>query len=123
MRLPRKIYNELAAESKKALPAECCGFLAGKNELVSHCFPLINVAKQGEYEADSKSVIVVEGKIRMLGLEMLAVYHSHPYSAAVPSRGDLRYGFPKGIIISLQKNEPEIRAWNNATEIELIIED
>ena len=48
------------------------------------------------------------------GLEALAVYHSHPTAAPVPSRKDLERNYWPGVvnlIISLQAAEPEVRAW------------
>jgi proteasome lid subunit RPN8/RPN11 len=48
-----------------------------------------------------------------LGLEILAVYHSHPTSEAVPSRKDLERSYStevQNLIISL-KNDPVVRAW------------
>ena len=53
--------------------------------------------------------------MRAGGLELLAVYHSHPTSAPVPSARDLAgntYGESVvHLIIGLAGAEPEVRAW------------
>ncbi len=52
--------------------------------------------------------------MRVRGLEMLAVYHSHPTSRPVPSRTDLeRHGMDDVMcmIVSLAATPPEVRAW------------
>ncbi len=52
--------------------------------------------------------------MRARGLEMLAVYHSHPTSRAVPSRTDLeRHGMDNVmcLIVSPPATPPEVRAW------------
>ena len=48
------------------------------------------------------------------GINVLAIYHSHPRWAAVPSKTDLRenhYGEVPRIIVSLLGPTPEVRAW------------
>jgi proteasome lid subunit RPN8/RPN11 len=52
--------------------------------------------------------------MRRLGIEILAIYHSHPTSEPVPSRTDLaRNYYEEAIhfIISLQSENQPIRAW------------
>ena len=53
--------------------------------------------------------------MRESGLELLAVYHSHPDSEPVPSRRDVEentYGETVvHLIIGLTGREPELRAW------------
>jgi proteasome lid subunit RPN8/RPN11 len=52
--------------------------------------------------------------MRGLGLEIVAVYHSHPTSAVVPSRTDLERNYSSDVmnfIISLQNGRPHLRGW------------
>ncbi len=52
--------------------------------------------------------------LRGRGAEILAIYHSHPRWAAVPSATDLRenhYGPVPRIIVSLLGPSPEVRVW------------
>jgi len=53
-------------------------------------------------------------ELRRTGLDVVAVYHSHPTSPAVPSRTDLAnnyWGEVVNLIISLQNAQPEVRGW------------
>jgi proteasome lid subunit RPN8/RPN11 len=69
--------------------------------------------------------------MRQHGLEMLAVYHSHPTSAPVPSRKDLErnyYGeLVVHLIVSLMTDPPTVRGWwltaDNYREAEWVIAD
>ena len=48
------------------------------------------------------------------GAEILAIYHSHPRWAAIPSQTDLRenhYGEVPRIIVSLLEEKPVVRVW------------
>ncbi len=52
--------------------------------------------------------------MRRLGIELLAIYHSHPTSAPVPSKTDLARAFwPDAVylIVSLAAEEPVVRGW------------
>jgi len=52
--------------------------------------------------------------MRGLGLEIVAIYHSHPTSAPVPSRTDLERNYSPDVmnfIISLQDGAPQVRGW------------
>jgi proteasome lid subunit RPN8/RPN11 len=48
------------------------------------------------------------------GLEILAVYHSHPTSAPVPSKTDRERNFSEDVlnlIVGLATDPPTVRAW------------
>jgi proteasome lid subunit RPN8/RPN11 len=52
--------------------------------------------------------------IRRSGLDILAVYHSHPISDPIPSQTDLAYNYSPQVInfiISLKGEPPVLRGW------------
>jgi proteasome lid subunit RPN8/RPN11 len=52
--------------------------------------------------------------MRRQGIDILAIYHSHPTSAPVPSRTDMERNYSPDVvnlIISLKNKAPETRAW------------
>lgn len=116
-------YDRLLAHARTALPNECCGLLAGSLEetpggpvgLVRWWHALGNVlASPTEFESEPKSMFRAERDIQTRGLQVLAVYHSHPTSAPVPSKKDLARNYSQevmNLILSLQGNQPELRAW------------
>jgi proteasome lid subunit RPN8/RPN11 len=118
----------MISQAYSELPNECCGFLAGNihaPSLTTHGslpvgrverrFPLANSAENPKkYEASSKSLIEAHVEMRRQGIHELAIYHSHPTSAPVPSRTDLERNYYPSvvhIIISLKDGEPQTRGW------------
>jgi proteasome lid subunit RPN8/RPN11 len=127
--VPRAIYDQMIAQARSELPNECCGLLGGAIHhspptphasllpvgRVERHFPLVNsAASPTEYLSDPRSMFEAVRDMRRLGIDILAVYHSHPISAPVPSRTDLERSYSPevvNLIISLKDGEPLIRAW------------
>jgi proteasome lid subunit RPN8/RPN11 len=110
----------MLAQAVAEAPAECCGLLAGPPDLggvwrVTARYPLVNaVASATEYESEPRSMFDAMRQMRRAGLEVLAVYHSHPTSPPVPSRTDLVRNYSErvvNLIISLQTDPPDVRGW------------
>jgi proteasome lid subunit RPN8/RPN11 len=115
----------MVQQARAELPNECCGVLAGRlvpdsqggppqGEIMA-CFPLVNAAASPcAYESDPRSMFAAVRSMRERGLEILAVYHSHPSAAPLPSRTDLARNFSPevvNLIIGLSSRDPEIRGW------------
>jgi proteasome lid subunit RPN8/RPN11 len=120
--LPRSVSDELIALARKEQPNECCGLLAGVLEEHSHIgrvernYPLVNAqASPVRYEADSHELLRVYRDIDERHLELLAVYHSHPTSQAIPSATDHSlWGHGPEVmclIVSLVDDPPSMRGW------------
>lgn len=127
VQLPRPLYDAMLAQAVAELPNECCGLLAGRktenaSDAAEPCrgqvlrrYPLVNAAASPvEYLSDAQSMFDAVRDMRRLGLEILAVYHSHPTSDPVPSRTDLERHFSPEVvhfIISLKPGQTQVRAW------------
>lgn len=113
--IPPEIVQAMVDHCRREAPLECCGLLGGKPPAVTSIHPLRNVeASPTRYLADPRDVIDAVVTLRGLGSEIVAIYHSHPEWAAVPSRVDLEtnyYGELPRIIVSLLGSEPDVRAW------------
>src|SRR4051795_2040514 len=109
--LPASIHDAMVAHCIREAPLECCGILGGFPPLVSSFHPLRNSsASETRYDADPRDLIEAVQSLRVRGAEILAIYHSHPRWAAIPSQTDLRenyYGEVPRIIVSLLNSEPE----------------
>lgn len=115
--LPESIGNQIIAHAQAEWPNECCGFLAGANGVITHCFPLVNAAAQPRtrFESSPESTFAATRKLRQLGVHVVAVYHSHIDSPAIPSATDRRWNYAPGVvnlIASLAADPPVLRAWN-----------
>jgi proteasome lid subunit RPN8/RPN11 len=126
--VPRALHDAMIAQARVESPNECCGLLAGVRELpgegdvrnapvgrVVERYPLPNqLASPIEFESDARATFEADRDMRRRGLEVLAVYHSHPTTAAVPSRTDLARNYSPhvvNLIISLLTDPPSVRGW------------
>jgi [CysO sulfur-carrier protein]-S-L-cysteine hydrolase len=127
--VPRNLLEALIAQALAEQPLECCGLLAGVREeaktgekpgeavgRVVRRYPLVNAAASPrEFLSDSRTLFDAYKDMRLHGLDVLAVYHSHPASAPVPSRTDLeRNGMGDAVvclIVSLASTPPLVRGW------------
>jgi len=133
LEVPADIVEEILVQARAELPDECCGLLAGHlpksaaepaGEPVARAvrrYPLTNAAKSPtEYLSDPASLFAAYREMHQLGLEILAIYHSHPTAPPVPSRRDIErnnYGADVvHLIVSLEGAEPVIMAWRLAAE-------
>ena len=119
--LPAQIRNEMFSHAQAELPNECCGQLAGQvrpdgvAEVVKR-YPLINTAASPiRFRSDGKDLFDASRDMRERGIELLAIYHSHPSSDPIPSATDLKenyYGLHVvNFIISLKGGTPVMRGW------------
>jgi proteasome lid subunit RPN8/RPN11 len=115
LEIPRDIHDAMVAHCRRDAPLECCGILGGIAPRVSSFHALRNAsASEVRYDADPRDLINTIVALRQRGAEILAIYHSHPRWAAIPSQTDLRenhYGDVPRIIVSLLGDIPDVRVW------------
>ena len=113
LRIPRAIYDAMLAHARADLPNECCGFLAGIDGVATHRFPLPNaLASPTAYAVDPRELLTVHRAMRELGIVEVALYHSHPASAPIPSDSDLsQNGYGDTIPHLIVGPGDELRAW------------
>jgi proteasome lid subunit RPN8/RPN11 len=121
LQLPETIHAALLAQAEAEQPLECCGLLAGLRtpeglgQVVQH-YPLANAAASPVlYEAEPHALLAAHRDMRRRNLELLATYHSHPASPAVPSQTDHRVWFHGEevvcVIVTLTTCPPALRGW------------
>src|SRR5687768_15054677 len=101
--VPRTVYDDMLAQALAEQPDECCGLLAGVVEAgegrVVARYPLVNELKSPtEYNAEPRGLFQAHRDMRERGLEVLAVYHSHPTSPPVPSRRDRERNYSEDVV-------------------------
>lgn len=118
--IPRPILDAMNRHCLDDAPLECCGILGGNGRLVASFYPLRNeLASETTYRADGSDLIAAVVALRSSEQEIVALYHSHPAWAPIPSKTDLRdnhYGDVPRIIVSLLGPQPEVRAWRLAAD-------
>ena len=107
---------------------ECCGLLAGADDVIIECFPARNaLASATAYEIAPEELFGLFHRIRAGGLEHLGVYHSHPSTENFPSPRDIELAFyPDAayLILSPRPDAPRpVRAFriagNEVEELEI----
>ncbi|WP_193771044.1 Mov34/MPN/PAD-1 family protein [Candidatus Magnetaquicoccus inordinatus] len=87
--IPRPLLNRILDHARRSLPAECVGLLSGQGKTASAWHPLPNQSQDGRrFYADESALIQVLRQLRETGEDLVAIYHSHPDSEAVPSLTD-----------------------------------
>src|SRR5262245_4648195 len=108
------------AQARAELPNECCGLLAGTVNPdgvaeVTRRYPLTNAgASPVEYVSDAREMFDAERDMRQRGIHVLAVYHSHPTTDALPSKTDRERNYSSqvvNLIVSLKGDAPTLRGW------------
>ena len=95
------VLEALAEHAKDGRPLEVCGVLFGAYDdegvaKVDGCAALANVSStpEHEYRMDPDQQAQVWDRVRAMGLEVLAVWHTHPAGPIGPSETDLEYMQP-----------------------------
>ena len=106
LEIPTKIFQQMVAQAKALVPIEDCGILAGSNGKVEKLYKMTNTDNSStHFMMDPKEQFATVKDIRSAGLEMLAIYHSHPETPARPSAVDIRLALTPNVIyviVSLQ---------------------
>jgi proteasome lid subunit RPN8/RPN11 len=130
LKIPNNIFEQMLAQARTQAPLEACGILAGADGQVERLYKMTNADKSSDHfmMAPEEQFKVVKD-IRSTGLEMLAIYHSHPETPARPSAEDIRLALTPNtihVILSLQNTEPVIKGFliedENVTEVPVEIE-
>jgi proteasome lid subunit RPN8/RPN11 len=122
--VPRVLFEAMIAHARAALPNECCGLLAGHSPTEGGPGRVVRALARyalenelqspTEYRSEPRSMFEAMRDMRRQDIDVLAVYHSHPASAPVPSKKDLAQNYSEGVInliVSLAGPVPEVRAW------------
>jgi proteasome lid subunit RPN8/RPN11 len=71
-------------------PLEACGLLGGKNGVVEIVLPVKNAAESRvRFQMEPKAQLRAIEQIESEGLEVIAIFHSHPKGPSVPSPIDI----------------------------------
>jgi len=131
MRIPKDIIKAILAQGEQESPNEACGYLTGTAGDVKKATPLTNVDRSPEhFSLDPREQFAALRQARAEGLEILAVYHTHPATPARPSAEDIRLAYDPAIvyvIVSLVPGRREANAFRicqgTVTNETLIIEE
>jgi len=121
--IPQHIFDEMIAHCRAGYPNEACGILAGNGREVARLYRMKNAdASPVSYLMDSQEQFRAMKSMREEKLSIVALFHSHPDSAAYPSAKDVQLAFYEDsayVIVSLTGGVPSAKAFfirNGAVE-------
>lgn len=133
--LPPGVADELMNHARAELPNEACGFVSGSlaSGHATAFYPAGNThASPLRYDVHPEDLVRIIFAIEDASEELVAIFHSHTRSAAVPSASDLRAAtFPGAFHLLASLADPDappasaLRAWrisgDQAAEVPLTI--
>ncbi len=115
IRITQDVADDMIEHSRKDTPIEACGYLAGKNGIITKSFRMTNIDNSPEHFSFSpEEQFDVVRKARSEGLEIMANYHSHPVTPARPSQEDINLAYDPDIsylIVSLAGDKEDIKSF------------
>lgn len=116
LNVPRAEYEMMLDQLQDAYPLEACGIMAGSEGDVSRLYPVDNHLRSPvAFEMDPAQQLEAMLHLEDNGLQMVAIYHSHPNGPQTPSPTDVvKAYYPECayVIVSLADREnPVARAF------------
>jgi proteasome lid subunit RPN8/RPN11 len=120
MRVPETIFKKMVDHALREAPLECCGMLVGKGKTVHRIYEMRNADRSRvSYFMAPEEQLEVFMEIERDGLDLVAIYHSHPHTIPFPSEKDVRLAFSPDvayIIISLKDGETSVKGFRMGKE-------
>jgi proteasome lid subunit RPN8/RPN11 len=110
MKIAKQIVDRILAHARDAYPNESCGILAGRDSVPSHIYPVKNTDPDPRirYLMDTREQFWIFKNMRHNGLQLVAIYHSHPHTDAYPSPTDVKLAYyPDAYYILTSLQEPQ----------------
>lgn len=112
LKINEDVVEQIKKIAQSRLPNEACGYLAGKNKIITRCYELTNTDHSPEhFSFDPNEQFETIKVARSEGLEIIANFHSHPETLARPSTEDIKLAFDPNIfygIISFKNDVGEL---------------
>ena len=121
LRIPPTVAEEMLAHARSEVPNEACGILSGS--LSDGAASAYHPARNAEhspyvYTVDPEDLVRIVFGIEDAGEDLVAIFHSHTHTPAVPSATDRRQAqYPDAFYVLATLSDPEadasaaLRAW------------
>lgn len=114
--IPKNLFAAMIRQLQEDYPLEGCGLLAGREGAVTRHYAIDNHLRSPvAYEMEPVQQLQALLDLEQAGLQLLAIYHSHPGGPQTPSQSDIAKAYYPGVahlIISLQDyRQPVTRAF------------
>lgn len=127
LRVSKAVLERTLAHLEAELPNEGVGLWAGRGNRVSQVIPLPNVHPEPRvaYQAEPAALIKAIQELEEGGLELLAIYHSHPTGSAQPSPSDQQQAYWRVpyVIFALQAGQVRAYKLPEGEEVNMVVEE
>lgn len=90
LQIPKIVWDDMFQHVSSETPLEACGLLAGTNKRVEKIYRVRNALQSKvRFRMDAREQLAAFENAEAAGLEILAIYHSHPQGPSAPSLTDL----------------------------------
>jgi proteasome lid subunit RPN8/RPN11 len=122
LRISRQLLEATLAYLRSELPSEGVGLWIGQRGRTVRVEQLENrhSTPQTHYTADPAEVLRILKSLDATGMELVAIYHSHPKGAAVPSESDKAQAFWRVPYVIVAMENENVRAWK-LPEVEEVV--
>jgi proteasome lid subunit RPN8/RPN11 len=107
--LPARLATAITRHAQAGWPEEVCGLVAGRGGVATAAYPGRNISPTPAvtYELDHDTLARVFD-LEDAGLELAAIYHSHPHGPETPSPTDIAHAFyPDSVYLIVSLATPE----------------
>ncbi|MHC1784258.1 MAG: M67 family metallopeptidase [Anaerolineaceae bacterium] len=107
----KSLWLTMIAHAEECLPEECCGLAAGLKNTIEEIIPVENsLHSPFEFQMDAGGQIREMLRMEKEGLELVAIFHSHPTGPGIPSIRDKKnFMYPESYSIILSRKN---KIWN-----------
>lgn len=132
LHLPLTLYEEMLTQARAGYPEEICGLIGGRSGRAERLYPVENILHSPvAYEMEPLQQVRAMLAIEAEGLDLLAIYHSHPQGPAWPSSSDIAQAYypeqAQLIISPADRARPSLRAFmivdGDVREIACVVEE
>lgn len=113
--IPEFLYIDLVEYCAEQLPKEACGLLSGNDHVIRTVWKLKNQSKSNnKFFVDQTIIEKTYNEIKSKNEIVIATFHSHPTTAALPSYVDIKYHLNPNIlmiIISFKFKTPKVKCY------------
>lgn len=106
LRIRKSDIEQLKKLATRCAPEETCGILGGKDGIVQIVIPATNMLHSlVRFQIDPAEQLTIFEHLERKGIEMAAVYHSHPYGPEGPSQVDItNHFYPESAVVILSNS-------------------
>jgi len=101
IKIDKQAWDAMVAHAEAKFPNECCGAMIGRIDdsakNVTSAVPLENAyagAQGARYELRPEDLLEADRQARVVGLDLIGIFHSHPDCDAYFSKTDLENSCP-----------------------------